>query len=830
MKFKKYFKKIDWQFILPIFLISLFVLFYQQIFWKDVFKVNSNSIENFNLLNNQFIYIKIIYFILIPTTIFSSFFLLGKELNDKENTDNYFKNFFLFMLFISLSIFILIGMFIPFTLKFIDQNFKNIFKNLDIILNFEINNLNYFLILISSMFFIYLCFQNKNYLFIILFLIYISFNILFDFTFQKFIHISMNEMILKNISKTLSLSIFLISILLTYLIKLKVNKTKIIHKKITFYFLKKDFKKIIFNLIIFSLQIIAYYVFLKNMFNNKLSSILENNYLNFIVLFSPLIFWISKETGKKHFNSLKNNFYNFLFIFIFLLSISIGIYFIKKENIDINIYFIYLLSFVIFIINIAVNTFILSSGIVHILIIQKLFIFIASIILYLLTINISFNFNENILIIILHNAILLYSLMSIITIFIYLKTHKIKVFKGKNFIRFFVVGNINSGKSLYVQKLKELTNFEVISIDNIREKYGSFTKDKEKLVFKQLLKQILKTKNCIVEFSGLEENLNLILNKIDPLSTYVFYVNTPKEKCLETLIPEKYEEIPYFNFSEKNLIDGINDYAKKEESNQINNIWFGYSNLIFNISSINDFENIPLNKIIAFDYIKNKLEDIYLDSAFLTGSLVNGNFNRYSDINIAVISPINALSLRNLLTNDSKIDSILKRKNVVSLIIDDTLFDLAIFSKLEDAHKIIYQSKIKEFNKVPLINAPSIKKIKYLSKKEIVDEIELYLDLIGETDYLSSNLSRIAARGDKYKFYLTTLKLVQNIVRLNALIDGNDYNFLPEQAIKYINNPKIVYTLNLSMTRYIEDFEAYWKDNKGKYYIHLQEALKRRLK
>ena len=57
------------------------------------------------------------------------------------------------MLFISLSIFILIGMFIPFTLKFIDQNFKNIFKNLDIILNFEINNLNYFLILISSMFF-----------------------------------------------------------------------------------------------------------------------------------------------------------------------------------------------------------------------------------------------------------------------------------------------------------------------------------------------------------------------------------------------------------------------------------------------------------------------------------------------------------------------------------------------------------------------------------------------------------------------------------------------------------------------------------------------------
>ncbi|WP_406615077.1 nucleotidyltransferase domain-containing protein [Mycoplasmopsis hyopharyngis] len=784
----------------------------------------------------KFTWIKNLWMIFILTIISSSFFLLGREFFDKEKYPSFFKKYFSFIFLISIIFFginaIIIG---AFEVK-LNTNEIPFYNKMMTILLYELKNLKYLIIALSSLLVINLLLKNKEYFILIPLLIFIACLLTLDFVLIKVIGINLDKILVKEISILAAVLLFFTS---TFTIDLIVNKEnkELLKEKINFAFLKNDFKTLLWNFLFFALTIICFNLLIDKSFAEKTIAlaIKELIVLFNVLIFLPLIILLWKDTALKHYNSLKENIFGYIIVFVFAWLTSIGMIFIKFDQLKqifTNNFILSLIIFLsinlVFLIGLLTSVFLLTNNKIKILLIQTFFLTVVAICTFIYTLNAQIlSYSNYYLTLFLFITWFLYSLISCISFVAFVKKYKIKILNNRNNeLKFLVIGNINSGKSLYAQKLKELLDLEIISIDNFREKYGSFKKDNEKIVFKKFVKKILNTPQCIVEFSGLEKYSKLLLTRLDPISTFVFYVKTPLQKCIDTLIAEKYEEIPYLNFSENNLLASMQKYSQDEQSNLINNTWFSYSNLIFPITSINDFENIPLNKILAFNYIRHRLDNLYIDSAFLVGSMANGNFNKYSDINIAIVSPISSISLRNLLSNDSKIDAILKRNNIVSLIIDDTLFDLILFKNLEDAHEVIFKTKIKEFNKIALINAPNLKTIKKLSKTNLVDEIELYLNLIGETDYLSSNLTKIASRGDKYIFYLTTLKLVQNIVRLNALIDGqNDFNFLPEHAIKYINNPKIVYSLNLSMTHYIEDFTTYWKENKGKYYVHFQKAI-----
>lgn len=107
-------------------------------------------------------------------------------------------------------------------------------------------------------------------------------------------------------------------------------------------------------------------------------------------------------------------------------------------------------------------------------------------------------------------------------------------------------GNVGSGKTTLINKLKELFSFEVIAIDDYRRKYGDGTKEGEILAKKNFLHSIILHKNQFIECIGvgqladdLYESLSHTDEKIVCLTIIV-----PKEVC-KTRLESRVWNIPF---------------------------------------------------------------------------------------------------------------------------------------------------------------------------------------------------------------------------------------------------------------------------------------------
>jgi len=109
-----------------------------------------------------------------------------------------------------------------------------------------------------------------------------------------------------------------------------------------------------------------------------------------------------------------------------------------------------------------------------------------------------------------------------------------------------VLGNINSGKSFLVEKLKKVfPNYHVLKIDDYRIQNCDGTIEKEELLWETFPQEILKYKNVIVELSGGGKVSENILNSLDKNSFIVLKINAPLNVCLSRSDASKFEKIPY---------------------------------------------------------------------------------------------------------------------------------------------------------------------------------------------------------------------------------------------------------------------------------------------
>ena len=109
-------------------------------------------------------------------------------------------------------------------------------------------------------------------------------------------------------------------------------------------------------------------------------------------------------------------------------------------------------------------------------------------------------------------------------------------------MKIFVIGNINAGKTFYINKIKEVfKGYKVFAIDEYRKQYGDSKIKGELLARKKFISDINKTDDCIVEFSGLGE----MVEKINKKNYLVIHINTPKEVCIQRINEQKFNAIPY---------------------------------------------------------------------------------------------------------------------------------------------------------------------------------------------------------------------------------------------------------------------------------------------
>ena len=123
-------------------------------------------------------------------------------------------------------------------------------------------------------------------------------------------------------------------------------------------------------------------------------------------------------------------------------------------------------------------------------------------------------------------------------------------------MKIFVIGNINSGKSLFIEKLKpHLIGYDVFQIDSFRQKYGNYSLDGELLARRKFIEAVNTSKKCIVEFSGLGDiEKEIIRNRY-----IVFYLDADKEVCINRLKHKDFSSIPYPKEFDQSIEQTINE-------------------------------------------------------------------------------------------------------------------------------------------------------------------------------------------------------------------------------------------------------------------------------
>ncbi|MBS1776158.1 MAG: hypothetical protein JSS64_07740 [Bacteroidetes bacterium] len=107
-------------------------------------------------------------------------------------------------------------------------------------------------------------------------------------------------------------------------------------------------------------------------------------------------------------------------------------------------------------------------------------------------------------------------------------------------------GNVGSGKTTLISKLKEIFSFEVIAIDDYRRKYGDGTKEGEILAKKNFLQSIILHKNQFIECIGvgqLADDLYELLSHTDEKIVCLTII-VPKEVC-KTRLESRVWDIPF---------------------------------------------------------------------------------------------------------------------------------------------------------------------------------------------------------------------------------------------------------------------------------------------
>ena len=393
-------------------------------------------------------------------------------------------------------------------------------------------------------------------------------------------------------------------------------------------------------------------------------------------------------------------------------------------------------------------------------------------------------------------------------------------------MRLFVLGNINSGKSFLVEKLKKVfPNYHVLKIDDYRIQNCDGTIEKEELLWETFPQEILKYKNVIVELSGGGKVSENILNSLDKNSFIVLKINAPLNVCLSRSDASKFEKIPYPHYPYMGTItDTILTIDKNMLDGCIERIWNKALAIISTNSNI-DVNMLPLSQYEMIFMLKEVLSSIK-GSLFIYGSAGRCDMNITSDVDMYIFT----------LEPFEKVGQLLKKSFSDVRIMGDMfiirnkkiLAELTYINSINDAKLFYNRSLIKNPEKtllkddfLVLSKLEDFSKIKINCEKEIKYTVERMF-------YYVESLTRIISKNDEYKFYFHNNIIIHEYIKLKAFLQNNfDYSYLPRNAKQYLaegewnsivfmfgDNMQLHYkTIKALVLKVISDVEKKYKTN-----------------
>lgn len=348
-------------------------------------------------------------------------------------------------------------------------------------------------------------------------------------------------------------------------------------------------------------------------------------------------------------------------------------------------------------------------------------------------------------------------------------------------MKIFVVGNINSGKSRYVNYLKTiLPKYKILQIDEYRKEHCDGSIEKEFAVWSEFPKEVMKYKDVIVEFSGLGKMANNFISMLDDNSCIVIKIKSNKDDCLKRLSLKDFSLIPYPKFENAESIEETIIRIDNEINNLfIENIWQDKSLTILEYSG----QKLP---IIQYHFIF-MIKDIFLSfpcQLFLFGSSARNKMNEYSDVDMFLLTSESIKKIKIIL--EEYFNNICLMGNELVIRDKDILIELYVISNIDEAKTFYNTSRVENVYKTILIgNEILCKKLIEFDKlsPNISNEISYTKERLM---YYIESLYSLSRKGDIYKYYFHNNIVIHEAIRLKAFMAKKyDRNYLPLNGYDY---------------------------------------------
>ena len=355
-------------------------------------------------------------------------------------------------------------------------------------------------------------------------------------------------------------------------------------------------------------------------------------------------------------------------------------------------------------------------------------------------------------------------------------------------MRIFVVGNINVGKTYVVDKLKSIfSNYTVISIDEYRRKYGDGSFQQELHSRDKFVEDILKSENCIVEYSGGKTITDMFIDDLPNNSFLVLEVNESVDVCLERIGKKDFSKTPYPVFSES-IEDTIKRLDHEYRSGVIDANFQDKYLKKFYLHSSEPIESLPLYQYELAIQVAGILKN-HGDYLISYGSMARDQMTKFSDIDLFLISKESVHQILDIVVRSfPQATKVLVQKNQIDLYYKDQLMELTVVKEISDIKRFFSTGKIVDVKKTLLFGdlmiLPILTDYKTDNQDDFWDEFEFTM---ARLEYYCKSMFRIIPKNDAYKFFFHNNIIIHEYLRLSYFLAGKkDFSYLPKSGIDYI--------------------------------------------
>ncbi len=381
-------------------------------------------------------------------------------------------------------------------------------------------------------------------------------------------------------------------------------------------------------------------------------------------------------------------------------------------------------------------------------------------------------------------------------------------------MRILVCGNINSGKSYLIDKMKTmLPKYDIAQIDAYRNQFGDGTIEKELVARTKFVEALTTNDNIIAELSGMGPLARQLQEAIPSKSFIILYVDTDAEICAQRSKDKDFSRIPYPVYEEE-MTDTIRRIGKELINGELHKLWSPKALQIIKIKSSDELTDLPLRHYEKlYDILKIIVPNTEVKEIVAFGSLGRNELSKLSDIDLSITTTMTVDEVAKLYKSVADITFIDNVENKVTIRFGDILIELVVVQNQKDIIWYYVNSMVK-CSEATVIkgDANLVQALQTAIDDFPFNEEKMIEQTIKRLIFFVLSLDSIAKKGDDYKFFFHNNIIIHEIIRLQLFSKGVfQYNYLPKMALDKLEGIDIknfLYDFNIDKQKHIKNIKA----------------------